>query len=316
MKKPSLDDLETFAAVARTRSFRKAAKERGVTGSAISQAVRNLEEDLGVRLLNRTTRSVAATEAGEQLLRRLRPAFAEVAGALEGIDGFRRTPAGSVRINAPAPAVEFMLAPLVGPFLAAYPDVTLEIISDAAKVDIVEGRFDAGVRFGEELALDMVAVPLGPPLRYVVVGAPAYLERQGTPREPSDLLRHQCLRLRFPSGSIFAWDFEKAGRAVTIAPEGRLVVSDAWHLVRAAVAGLGLARVLDDYARRPLAAGELVEVLGDWCPRIPSWFLYYPSRRQLPPATRAFLDFIARRRTEGDLRQERHAVRERSEPQS
>ena len=302
MKKPSLDDLETFAAVARTRSFRRAAAERGVTGSAISQAVRNLEEDLGVRLLNRTTRSVSATEAGEQLLRRLRPAFAEIAGALEGIDTFRQRPAGSVRINAPAPAVEFMLAPLVRPFLEAYPDVTLEIISDAANVDIVEGRFDAGVRFGEELALDMVAVPLGPPLRYVVVGAPAYLERQGTPRDPSDLLRHQCLRLRFPSGRVFAWDFEKAGRAVTIAPEGRLVANDARHLVRAAVAGLGLARVLDDYVRRPLAAGELVEVLGDWSPRIPSWFLYYPSRRQPPPAMHAFLGFLASRRKawEGD----------------
>jgi DNA-binding transcriptional LysR family regulator len=170
MKRPSLDDLETFAAVARTRSFRKAAVERGVTGSAVSQAVRNLEDGLGVRLLNRTTRSVSATEAGEQ---RLRPAFAEIAGALEDVDSFRRTPAGSVRINAPAPAVEFVLAPLVAPFLEAYPDVTLEIISDAASIDIVEGRFDAGVRFGEELALDMVAVPLGPPLRYVVVGAPA-----------------------------------------------------------------------------------------------------------------------------------------------
>ena len=241
-------------------------------------------------------------EAGEQLLQRLRPAFAEIAGALEDVDSFRRTPAGSVRINAPAPAVEFVLAPLVAPFLEAYPDVTLEIISDAASIDIVEGRFDAGVRFGEELALDMVAVPLGPPLRYVVVGAPAYLERRGAPRDPSDLLRHQCLRLRFPSGRVFAWDFEKAGRAVTIAPEGRLVVNDARHLVRAAVAGLGLARVLDDYVRRPLAAGELVEVLGDWSPRIPSWFLYYPGRRQLPPAMRAFLDFIARRRTAGDLR--------------
>ena len=300
MKKPSLDDLEVFTAVARTRSFRKAAAERGVTGPAISQAIRNLEGVLGVRLLNRTTRSVSPTEAGEQLLQRLRPVFAEIAGALEGVDTFKQKPAGSVRINAPPPAVEFMLAPLIGPFLTAYPDISLEIINESAIVDIVEGGFDAGVRFGEELARDMIAVPLGPQLRYMVVGAPAYLERQGAPREPSDLLHHQCLRLRFPNGRIFAWDFEKAGRGVTIMPEGRLVLNDPRHLVRAAIFGLGLARVLDDYARKPLAAGELVEVLGDWCPRIPSWFLYYPSRRQLPPAMRAFLDFIARHRGSGD----------------
>jgi DNA-binding transcriptional LysR family regulator len=296
MKRPSLDDLETFAAVARTRSFRKAAVERGVTGSSISQVVRNLEERLGVRLLNRTTRSVSVTEAGEQLLRRLEPAFADVAGALEDINSFRQKPSGSVRINAPAPAVEFILAPLILPFLQAYPDVTLELISDATSVDIVQERFDAGVRFGEELALDMIAVPLGPPLRYIVVGAPGYLERHGVPREPSDLLRHQCLRQRFPSGRIFAWDFEKDGRDVTITPEGPLIVSDARYLVQGAIAGLGLTRTLDDYVRRPIEAGELAEVLGDWCPRIPSWFLYYPSRRQPPPALRAFLDFLAAQR--------------------
>lgn len=304
MKRPSLDDLETFAAVARARSFRKAAQERGVSPSAISQVVRNLEDRLGLRLLNRTTRSVSATEAGEQLLRGLQPALAEIAGAIEGIDAFRRRPAGAVRINAPAPAVEFMLAPLVEPFLAAYPDVTLELISDATRVDIVEERFDAGVRFGEELALDMVAVPLGPPLRYVVVGAPGYLRARGAPGEPADLLAHQCLRQRFPSGRIFAWEFEKAGRAVTIAPEGRFTANDARHLVRAAVAGLGLARVLDDYVRQPLAVGQLSEVLADWCPRIPGWFLYYPSRRQPPPALRAFLDFLAvqRKTWEGGAR--------------
>ena len=258
--------------------------------------MRNLEERLGVRLLNRTTRSVSVTDAGEQLLRRLQPAFLEIAGAVEGVDTFRQRPAGSVRINAPGPAVEFMLAPLIEPFLEAYPDVTLEIISDANRVDIVDERFDAGVRFGEGLARDMIAVPLGPPLRHVVVGAASYLERRGTPREPSDLLHHYCLRQRFPSGKIFAWDFEKAERTVTFASEGRLIVNDAQHLVRVSVAGLGLARVLDDYVRQPLATGQLAEVLGEWCPRIPSWFLYYPSRRQLPPAMRAFLDFVARRR--------------------
>lgn len=296
MKRPSLDDLETFAVVARTRSFRKAALERGVTGSSISQVVRNLEERLGIRLLNRTTRSVAVTEAGAQLLSRLQPAFAEVALALQEIDSFRGKPSGSVRINAPAPAVEFVLAPLVERFLRAYPDVTLELVSDAADVDIVDSRFDAGVRFGENIALDMIAVPLGPPLRYIVVGSPRYLEQRGTPSEPKELLKHDCIRLRFPSGRLFSWDFEKSGRAVTISPEGRLVVSDARYMIRGAVAGLGLAYLLNDYARQPLVDGDLIDVLGEWCPRIPSWFLYYPSRRLPPPAMRAFLDFLAAQR--------------------
>lgn len=292
MRSVSLSELEIFAAIARARSFRRAATERGVSASALSQALRNLEERLGVRLLNRTTRSVALTEAGEALLRRLRPALDDVGEAIAAVYAFRGTPAGTLRINAPAPAVEFILGPLIAPFLEAYPDITLEIVTDAAFIDIVESGFDAGVRFGEELARDMIAVPLGPPLDYAVLAAPAYLAKRGRPAGPDDLIGHTCIRQRFPGGSIFEWRFEKAGRAVSIHPEGRLTVSDSRQAIRAAREGVGLARTLVDYARDDLKAGRLVRVLQDWCPPLPSWFLYYPSRRQLPPAMRAFLDFI------------------------
>ncbi len=204
MRRPNLAELEVFAAVAEARSFRGAAAERGVSASALSQTIRNLEERIGVRLLNRTTRSVAPTEAGEKLLRRLRGALREVAEAVDHIDDYRRKPTGTVRINAPAPAIEFVLAPLAKAFLDEYPDVALELISDAAKIDIVDSGFDAGVRFGEELARDMIAVPLGPPLQYIVIGAPAYFAHHGMPSGPDDLLRHACIRQRFPGGTIFA----------------------------------------------------------------------------------------------------------------
>jgi DNA-binding transcriptional LysR family regulator len=299
MKGPNLAELEVFVAVAEARSFRKAATDRGVTASALSQSLRNLEERLGVRLLNRTTRSVAPTEAGEQLLTRLRPALSEVGDAVDAVNSFRHKPTGTVRINAPAPAIEFILAPMAKPFLEAYPDVALELISDAAKIDIVGSGFDAGVRFDQELARDMIAVPLGPSLRYIVIGTPAYLEAQGSPLEPDDLLQHFCIRQRFPGGMIFSWKFEKEGRSVTIVPDGRLTVNDAHQAVRVAGDGLGLARVLEDYASPLVEAGRVVTVLDDWCPRIPSWYLYYPSRKQMPSAMRAFLDFIAVHRKEG-----------------
>lgn len=298
MKGPNLTDLQAFAAVAEARSFRKAATDRGVSASALSQALRNLEERLGVRLLNRTTRSVTPTEAGRQLLSRLRPALVDIADALEAVNGFRQKPVGTVRINAPRPAIDFILAPLAKPFLAAYPDVALELVSDAAKIDIVDGGFDAGVRFGEQLARDMIAVPLGPPLRYVVVGAGNYLRDHGSPSEPNDLLGHFCIRQRFPGGKIFTWSFAKDGRDVAIVPEGRLTVNDAPQALQAARDGLGFAWLLDSYARPLLASGHVVQVLDEWCPEIPSWYLYYPSRRQMPAALRAFIDFVSGRRAE------------------
>jgi DNA-binding transcriptional LysR family regulator len=295
----NLAELEAFAAVAQARSFRKAAIDRGVSASALSQTMRNLEERFGVRLLNRTTRSVAPTEAGERLLRRLRPALSDIAEAVDSVNEFRHKPTGSVRINAPAPAIEFILAPLAAAFLKAYPDVSLELISDAALVDIVTSGFDAGVRFGEELARDMIAVPLGGSLRYIVVGSPDYLAQRGRPGQPDDLLSHRCIRQRFPGGTIFAWEFEKEGRSVTITPEAPLTINDGRQAVRGALEGLGLARVLEEYAEQHVQAGKLVTVLEDWCPRIPGWFLYYPSRRQMPSALRAFLDFAGHRAASG-----------------
>lgn len=293
MPRLNLAELEVFFAVAEARSFRKAATDRGVSASAMSQAMRSLEERLGVRLLNRTTRSVAPTEAGAQLLQRLGPALAEVAEAVDGVNSFRSKPRGTVRINAPAPAIDFILAPLAQMFLDAYPDVALEFITDAAKVDIVSDGYDAGVRFGEQLAHDMIAVPLGGTLRYLIVGQPAYIAQHGAPQQPEDLLHHACIRQRFPGGEIFLWRFSNGEREVVIVPNGRLTLTNAPPIVQAACDGVGLARVLEEYAEPHLAAGRLVPVLEDWCPRIPGWFLYYPSRRQLPLALRAFLDFVA-----------------------
>jgi DNA-binding transcriptional LysR family regulator len=294
MKSVDIGDLEVFAAIARSGSFRKAANARGVSASALSQTMRQLEEKLGVRLLNRTTRSVALTQAGERLLGRLVPALDQVQEAVDEVNSFRQTPTGTVRINAPAPAVEHILAPLINPFLKEYPEISLEIISDAAKVDIVAEGFDAGVRFGKQLARDMIAVPIGPSLRYVVVGSPDYLAKYGAPQNPADVLTHVCIRQRFPGGTIFTWEFEKARKKEAITPEGRLTLNDARHITQAAVDGLGLARVLEDFVRPSLSDHRLVEVLADWSPRIPSWYLYYPSRRHMPVALRVFLDFIRR----------------------
>lgn len=294
MRPRNLAELEAFAAIALARSFRKAADERAVSVSALSLTMRNLEERMGVRLLHRTTRSVSPTEAGQRLLERLRPALDDIAAAVDMVNDFRDRPTGTVRINAPIPALEFCLAPLARPFLAANPDVSLELISDAARVDIVEHGFDAGVRFGEDLARDMVAVPLGGPMRYLVLGAPDYLLRHQRPEQPEDLLHHGCVRHRFPGGSIFPWEFARGGRAVTITPEGPLTVNDPRVAMRAGLDGVGLVRLPEEYARPAIATGGLVPVLEDWCPALPSWFMYYPSRRQMSSAFRTFLDFAAR----------------------
>ncbi|MBP0496494.1 LysR family transcriptional regulator [Pararoseomonas indoligenes] len=299
MRPRNLAELEAFAAIAKARSFRRAAEERGVSVSALSLTMRNLEERMGVRLLHRTTRSVSPTEAGRMLLQRLQPALDDIAAAMDMVNDFRDRPTGTVRINAPIPALEFRLAPLARPFMAANPDVSLELISDAARVDIVEHGFDAGVRFGEDLARDMVAVPLGGPVRYLVLGAPDYLMRRGTPGQPEDLLRHDCVRHRFPGGSIFPWEFTRDGREVTITPEGPLTVNDPHVALRGALDGVGLARLPEEYTRAAITSGGLVPVLEDWCPMLPSWFLYYPCRRQMSSAFRTFLDFVARSRPIG-----------------
>jgi DNA-binding transcriptional LysR family regulator len=252
-----------------------------------------MEERLGVRLLNRTTRSVALTEAGELLLSRVAPAMSDVNAALEHVRGLRGVPSGRLRINAPPPAIDLVLAPMIGPFLAANPRIDFEIVGQSGFVDIVDAGFDAGVRYGEHLEQDMIAVPLGPPQRYALVASPDYLARHGTPKHPKDLLGHACIRVRFSSGAMLDWEFEKAGRAVKLSPPARLVVNHPAPAMRAARDGAGFWLTFRDYVSEAIALGSLVSVLDDWCAPFPGPFLYYPSRRQPPPALAAFIAFVA-----------------------
>ncbi|MGE3861186.1 MAG: LysR family transcriptional regulator [Burkholderiaceae bacterium] len=285
----TLNDLQAFAAVARTRSFRRAAAELGVSPSALSHALRGLEERLGVRLLNRSTRSVAPTEAGERLLARLAPALREIGGALDAINEFRDSPIGTLRINAPRAACEWVLAPLIVRFLAAHPGMRVELVDDDSLADIVADGFDAGVRFGESLQQDMVAVPLGPAQRFVVVASPAYLARRGRPADPREL---PCVRIRFPSGACYRWAFARGEQRLDVEVDGPLTLGDMRLMVQAAEQGLGLAYVYAQYAQDAVAAGRLVTVLDDWRPPEAGFFLYYPSRRLLPNGLRAFVELL------------------------
>lgn len=286
----SLNDLHAFAAVARTRNFRRAATELGVSPSALSHALRGLESRLGVRLLHRTTRSVAPTEAGERLLARLAPALREIADALDAVNDFRDSPVGTLRINAPRAACDWVLAPLVERFLTAHPGMRIELVDDDGLVDIVAAGFDAGVRFGERLQQDMVAVPLGPAQRFIVVAAPDYLARRGVPTDPRGLVDHDCIRVRFPHGAFYRWEFLRDGERIHVEVDGPLALGDMRLMVRAAEQGLGLAFVLAPYAGDALAAGRLVSVLDDWRPAETGFFLYYPSHRLVPTGLRAFID--------------------------
>jgi len=300
MDRIDLGALDSFAAIARHGSFRRAAVERGVSPSTLSQTLRDLEVRLGVRLLNRTTRSVAPTGAGAALLAALQPALGQIAEAVDAARSAQVAPSGPLRINAPEPAVEWVIAPMAAAFMTAYPDVRLEVTAETAMVDIVAKGFDAGVRWGESLAQDMVAVPLGPPQRFVVVAAPALIARVGVPDHPSDLLQRPCLRVRFASGAEPAWEFERDGEELKVAVQGALVTNSPSLLLQAALDGAGFLHTFDAAAEPHLKSGRLVEVLGDWSDRFPGPFLYYPSRRQPPSALRAFVDFVQdRRRREG-----------------
>ncbi|MDN2700435.1 LysR family transcriptional regulator [Janthinobacterium sp. SUN100] len=287
-----LNELTAFAAVARLRSFRKAALERGVSASALSHALRTLEERLGVRLLNRTTRSVTPTEAGQLLLARLAPAMREIDDALLDLSALQDVPAGKLRLNVPRPAARLLLAPMLASFVARYPRVQVEVVTDDGMIDIVRDGFDAGIRFGEQVAADMIAVPVGAPQPFVVVASPAYLAVHGAPGTPRDLLDHACIGRRFPSGRQYAWEFELEGEAVSIAVGGPLVFDDDELMLRAARDGAGLAYVYEADARADLAAGRLVCVLERCLPPPPKYFLYYPGRRQMPPVLRAFVDML------------------------
>jgi len=292
MRGPELAEMNAFVAVAERRSFAKAAIQLGISRSRLSETISGLEARLGVRLLNRTTRSVAPTTAGERLLARLRPLLDDFAGALDSINAFRDKPAGLLRLTVPPPVASFMLAPLVSRFLAQYPAIDLEISVDAALTDIVAGRFDAGMRAGERVERDMIAVRIGEVIGGVVVAAPDYLARHKRPTTPRDLEAHNCIRIRFPSGVILPWQFEKKGKQVEVAVEGRLTLNDPELAIRAAVDGVGVLYTGLGYAASEIKAGRLVPLLEDWRPRSSAIFLYYPSRRQVPVPLQAFIEFL------------------------
>jgi DNA-binding transcriptional LysR family regulator len=291
-----LNDLNAFLAVARAKGFRDGARASGGSASGLSEAMRRLETQLGVRLFNRTTRSVVPTEAGQRLLERLEPALSEVQAALEVVSGFRDRPAGVLRLNVPISAARLVLPAIIPAFLAEYPDIRLEIFADDSFVDVLAAGCDAGIRYGERLEQDMIAIPIGPRLqRFAAVASPAYLDRCGRPEHPSDLLKHACVRGRFTSGAMPTWEFERDGEVIRIDPSGPLIVQigAATDLaVDAAIAGTGILYLFEDWLRPLIDAGVLEPVLEAWWPQLPGPFLYYPGRRLLPPPLRAFVDFI------------------------
>ena len=292
MRGPELAEMNAFVAVAERRSFAKAAVQLGISRSRLSETIRGLEGRLGVRLLNRTTRSVAPTAAGERLLARMRPLLDDFAAVLDSINLFRDKPAGPLRLTVPPPVASFMLAPLLARFLAHYPAIELEVSVDAALTDIVAGRFDAGMRAGERVERDMIAVRIGEEMRGVVVAAPDYLTRHPRPTTPRDLEMHDCIRFRFPSGVIVPWHFERKGEQVEVAVAGRLTVNDPELAIRAALDGAGVLYIGPGYAAPEIKAGGLVPLLEDWHTPAAAIFLYYPSRRQVPAPLQAFIKFM------------------------
>jgi DNA-binding transcriptional LysR family regulator len=285
MPRENLNDIVAFLAVAKARSFTKAAAQIGVSQSALSHTIRGLEERLGLRLLTRTTRSVAPTEAGERLLRAAEPRLEEIEAELAALSDLRDKPSGTIRITAHDHALRAVLWPALERLLPEYPDIRVEIVIDYGLTDIVAERYDAGVRSGEMVAKDMIAVRIGPDMRSAVVGAPSYFAARPRPKRPGDLIAHDCINLRLPThGGLYAWEFEKAGQQSRVRVEGQLVFNASGPMLDAALAGFGLAYVPEDSVRAHLADGRLVRVLADWCPPYPGYHLYYPSRRQPTPA--------------------------------
>lgn len=294
--KANLGDLNAFVAVVRAKGFRGGARLSGASASAISEAVRRLEAQLGVRLLNRTTRSVVPTEAGQRLLERLGPALTEVEAALDVVNSFRDRPAGTLRLNVPISASRLVLPAIVPGFLAAYPEIVLEIVAEDSFVDVIAAGCDAGIRYDERLEQDMIAVPIGPRVqRFATAAAPAYLAHRGRPDHPRDLLEHTCIRSRFSSGVMPPWEFERDGEKVRLDPTGNLIVraGEAIELgVEAAIAGAGVISLFEDWLRPHLDSGVLEAVLEPWWPKFSGPFLYYPGRRLVPAPLRAFVDFV------------------------
>lgn len=293
MLKDNFNDLLSFMVVARERSFTRAAAQLGVSQSALSHAMRNLEARLDMRLLTRTTRSVAPTEAGEQLFTRLSPHLLEIEQELTALRDMRDKPAGNIRITAGEHAMSSVLWPVLKPFMAQYPDIHVEVTVDNGLTDIVDGRFDAGVRLGEQIAKDMIAVRIAPEMRMVVVGSADYFARFGVPQTPEHLANHRCINMRLPTlGGLYAWEFEQDGRELRVRVDGQLTLNSLPQRIDAAVAGLGVAYVPEDSVQHAIADGQLVQVLESWCPYFDGYHLYYPSRRQHTTAFSLLVDAL------------------------
>lgn len=295
MQQPSMADLSSFALVAEHHGFRQAARAGGQSASQLSEAVRRLEQQLGLRLLLRTTRSVTPTEAGALLLARLRPALKEVSGALDALNELRGSPRGTLRLNVPVIAARLFLPDLINRFMTAYPQVVVDLVVDNNFVDVAAGGFDAGIRYGESLAQDVIAIPIGPrSQRYAVAAAPDYLARRGTPLHPRDLLEHACIRLKFLSGAMAPWEFERDGQALAVEPSGPLIVTPtSYELgIAAAVAGHGMIGLFEECLTPYFDNGQLVPVLEDWWLRFGGPYLYYSGRKHLPAPLRALIDFV------------------------
>jgi DNA-binding transcriptional LysR family regulator len=296
MARENYNDLLAFLAVARERSFTRAAAQLGVSQSALSHTIRGLEARLGLRLLTRTTRNVAPTEAGERLASELTPNFEDIDTALANLSELRDKPSGTLRITTGEHAASSILWPVLRKLLPKYPDIRVEVISDSSLTDIVAERFDAGIRLGEQVAKDMIALPIGPPVRMAVVGSPGYLAARPKVKTPRDLTGHDCINLRFLTrGGLYAWEFEKKGRALNVRVEGRLTFNNTRQILAAALDGFGLACVPEDRVKADIANGKLQRLLADWCPPFPGYHLYYPSRRQPSPAFSLLVEALRKR---------------------
>jgi DNA-binding transcriptional LysR family regulator len=293
MPRENINDFLAFLAVAKERSFTKAAAKLGVSQSALSHTIRELETRLGIRLLTRTTRSVSPTEAGERLLRTIGPRFEEIEAEIQALNELRERPAGTIRITATDYAIETVLWPKLKSFLPKYLDIKVELVIDYGLADIVAERHDAGVRLGEQVAKDMISVRIGPDVRFAVVGSKSYFAKHAPPKTPQDLVHHSCINLRLPThGGLYPWEFERNGREVRVRVEGQLVFNSIFQVLNGAVAGLGLGHMPEDIAEPYIAKGKLIRVLEDWCPSWEGYHLYYPSRRQSSPAFALLVDAL------------------------
>lgn len=301
MARTGLTELDAVIAVARLGSFRAAATELGMSSSALSHAVAALETRLGVRLFNRTTRSVSATDAGGQFIARVAPALAEIGGAIEDINSHRDTPVGTLRINTSAGAARMILTPIILDYMRRYPDMNVVLVTEGRLVDIVGQGFDAGIRLAEAVPQDMIAIPIGGDVRMVVVGSPDYFDKRDMPVVPADLLRHRCIRARMATGAIWSWEFERRGEAVEVDVPGALTLDETTLMLEATLAGAGLAYLNEWAVRDHIAEGRLVPVLEEWSPPYPGLCLYYPGRRHVPAGLRALIELIRERNRAGDV---------------